>query len=191
MVFSQTDVSGYAFETMHVLIRINNFKILKTQNYMRHFISLLLVLIGLATITNGQQQSSKTPQEQIIDLEKSFAEAIKTQDTLQTKKFQADTYFLAYAVQGMPTIQIVPKQGWLTLLKDYVTESFTIDDIKVNVYDNTAIAMLIYTQKATVRGQDRSGQFVLTDIWYKGNKGWLIAERHSSRPGPPVNKQPK
>ena len=158
---------------------------------MKHFISLTLALLTLATITIGQQQSSKTPEEQIIDLEKSFAAAIKTQDTLQTKTFQADTYFLAYAVQGVPIIQIVPKQSWLTVLKDYVTESFTIDDIKVNVYGNTAIAMLLFTQKATVRGQDRSGQFVLTDIWYKGNKGWLIAERHSSRPGPPVNMQSK
>ena len=157
---------------------------------MRYFISLILALLGFATITIGQQQSSKTPQEQIIDLEKSFAAAIKTQDTMQTKMFQADTYFLAYTVQGMP-IQIMPKQAWLTLLKDYVTESFTIDDIKVNVYGNTAIAMLMFTQKATVRGQDRSGQFVLTDIWHKENKGWLIAERHSTRPGPPVNMQTK
>ena len=160
---------------------------------MKYFIGLMLVLLGFATITNGQQHSSKTPQEQIIDLEKSFAAAIKTQDTMQTKMFQADTYFLAYAVQGVPSIQIVPKQSWLNLLKDYVTESFTIDDIKVNVYDNTAVAMLMFTQKATVRGHDRSGQFVLTDIWYKGNKGWLIAERHSTRPGPPVpaGMQPK
>jgi ketosteroid isomerase-like protein len=157
---------------------------------MRHFISLMLALLGFTTITNGQQQSSKTPKEQIIDLEKSFAAAIKTQDTMETKKFQADTYFLAYTVQGMP-IQIMPKQSWLTLLKDYVTESFTIDDIKVNVYGNTAIAMLMFTQKATVRGQDRSGQFVLTDIWYKGNNGWLIVERHSSRPGPALNMQTK
>jgi ketosteroid isomerase-like protein len=152
---------------------------------MRNFISLLLTSIALSTITNGQNLSSKTPLEEIIDLEKSFAAAIKTQDTLQTKMFQADNYFLAYTVQGMP-IQIVPKQSWLTLLKDYVTESFAIDDIKVNVYGNTAIAMLMFTQKATVRGQDRSGQFVLTDIWNKGNKGWLITERHSSRPGPPL-----
>jgi len=153
---------------------------------MKYFISLVLASLGFATIISVQAQSSKTPQEQIIDLEQSFAAAIKTQDTVQTKKFQMDTYFLAYTVQGMP-IQIVPRQAWLTLLKDYyVTESFTIDDIKVNVYDNTAVAMLMFTQKATVRGQDRSGQFVLTDIWYKGNKGWLIAERHSTRPGPPV-----
>jgi ketosteroid isomerase-like protein len=157
---------------------------------MKHFISLLFASIAIATITNGQHQSSKTAQEEIKDLEKSFAAAIKTQDTLQTKRFQAENYFLAYTVQGMP-IQIVPRQSWLILLKDYVTESFTIDDIKVNVYGKTAIAMLLFTQKATVRGQDRSGQFVLTDIWHKGKKGWLIAERHSSRPGPPVTMQSK
>jgi len=154
---------------------------------MKHLIVLLLATTALATITKAQRPSSKTTQEEIIDLEKSFASAIKTQDTLQTKIFQADTYFLAYAVQGGMSIQIVPKQSWLALLKDYVTESFTIDDIQVNVYGNTAIAMMMFTQKATVRGQDRSGQFVITDIWVKADKGWLIAERHSSRPGPPVN----
>ena len=153
---------------------------------MKYIICLMLASIGFATITSAQQLSSKTPQEQIIDLEKLFAAAIKSQDTVETKKLQADTYFLAYTVTGMP-IQMVPRQAWLSLLKDgYVTESYTIDDIKVNVYDNVAVAMLMFTQKATVRGQDRSGQFVLTDIWIKGNKGWLIAERHSTRPGPPV-----
>ncbi len=157
------------------------------KNYMRYFSSLVLALLVFVAISSGQQQAPKTPQEQIIELEKAFAAAIQTQDTIQTKKFQAESYFLAYAVQGVPAIQIAPRQNWLNLLKDYVTESFSIDDIKVNVYGNTAVAILMFTQKAIVRGQDRSGQFVLTDIWYKGgDKGWLIAERHSTRPGPPV-----
>ena len=151
---------------------------------MKHLITLLAIATLLATITSAQIQSFKTPQEQVIEAEKLFAAAIKTQDTLQTKKFQTDTYFLAYTVEGMP-IQIVPKQMWQTVLKDYVTESFNIDDIKVNVYGNTAVAMLMFTQKATVRGEDLSRQFVLTDIWVKGDEGWLITERHSSRPGPP------
>ena len=129
----------------------------------------------------AQQQSSKTPQDEIIDLEKSFASAIKSQDTMQTKKFLSGTYFLAIGVQGMP-LQIVSRDRWLLGLQDYVTESFSIDDIKVNVYGNIAVAMLMYSQKATVRGQDRSVQFVLTDIWINGDKGWLITERHSSRP---------
>jgi len=157
---------------------------------MRQLLSLILAATVFTTIANGQPHSSKTTQEQIIGLERSFAAAIKTQDTMQTKKFQADTYFLAYTVYGMP-IQIVPKQSWLNLLNNYVTDSFSFDDIKVSVYGNVAIAMSMFTQKATVRGQDRSGQFVLTDIWQKGKKGWLLVERHSTRPGPPVNMQQK
>src|SRR5690349_15690904 len=101
---------------------------------MRYFISLVLASLGMATVVSGQKPSSKSPQEQIINLEKSFTAAIQTQDTVATKKFQTETFFLAYTVTGMP-IQIVPRHAWLTMLKDYyVTESFSIDDIKVNVY---------------------------------------------------------
>lgn len=144
----------------------------------------------LTSLSLAQQQSSKTPQDEIIELEKAFASAIKSQDTTRAKQFQTETYFLAIGVQGMP-LQVVPRSRWLANLKDYVTESFNIDDIKVNVYGNTAVAMLLCTQKATVRGQDRSAQFVLTDIWVKGEKGWQIAERHSSRPEIPAVVRPK
>jgi ketosteroid isomerase-like protein len=158
---------------------------------MKFLITLLIATNVLTTTIVAQQQSLKTPQEEIIDLEKSFAAAIKTQDTLQAKKFQSDTYFLAVGVQGMP-LQITPRERWLSNLKDYyVTESFSIDDVKVNVYGNTAVAMLLYSQKATFHGQDRSAQFVLTDIWVKGDKGWVIAERHSSRPEIPLATRPK
>ena len=157
---------------------------------MKHLITLLLATTILTSISMAQQQSLKTSQEEIIDLEKSFATAIKSQDTIQTKKFLSDTYFLAIGLQGMP-LQIVSRERWLSGLKDYVTESFSIDDIKVNIYGSTAVVILMYSQKATVRGQDRSAQFVLTDIWIKGDKGWMIAERHSSRPEIPVTTRPK
>ncbi len=156
---------------------------------MKHLITFLLATTILTTVSMAQQ-SFKTPQEEIIYLEKSFAVAIKSQDTVQTKKFLSDRYFLAIGVQGMP-LQIVSREHWLSGLKDYVTESFSIDDIKVNIYGSTAVAMLMYSQKATVRGQDRSAQFMLTDIWIKGDKGWMITERHSSRPEIPVTTRPK
>ncbi|CAN5219551.1 hypothetical protein BH09BAC2_BH09BAC2_10170 [soil metagenome] len=127
------------------------------------------------------QPSSSTDHQVIIDLEKSFASAIQSQDTAQTKKFLSDTYFLTIGVHGIP-LQIVLREQWLSGLKDYVTESFSHDDIKVNIYDNTAVAILLFSQKATVRGQNRSGQFMLTDIWIKVGNDWRITERHSSRP---------
>ncbi|HWP81436.1 MAG TPA: nuclear transport factor 2 family protein [Bacteroidota bacterium] len=152
-------------------------------------VKVAILFVGFLTVGYSQQQSL-TAREEIIELEKSFAAAIKSQDTAQTKKFQADTYFLAIGVQGAP-IQIVPREQWLSGLKDYVTESFSIDDIKVNVYGNTAVAMLLVSQRATVRGQDRSAQFVLTDTWVKGEQGWRIVARHSSRPEPSSAVRPK
>ena len=57
-----------------------------------------------------------------------------------------------------------------------------------NVYWNTAVALLLFTQKATTGGQDRSAQFDITDIWVKADESWLIIERHSSRPEVPLTK---
>ncbi len=152
---------------------------------MKHFIPLLIATTLLTTISMAQ-----TSQDEIINLEKSFALAIKSQDTMQTKKFLSGNYFLAIGVQGMP-LQIVSREHWLSTLKDYVTESFSIDDIHVNVNGNTEVALLLFTQKAIVRGQDRSAQFMLTDIWIKEDEGWVIAERHSSRPEVPATTRPK
>jgi ketosteroid isomerase-like protein len=62
--------------------------------------------------------------------------------------------------------------------------------MQIHVYGDTAVVLMLYTQKATVRGQDRSGQLVITDIWVNGSKGWRIVERHSSRPEVPALTRP-
>lgn len=144
------------------------------------FIIIVIAMLVTDTIV-AQQLKPKTVQDEIIRLERSFADLVMTQDTIKIKKLQAENYFLAVGVQGKP-LQIVPRDRWLRNLKNYVVQSYTIDEIKVNVYKNTAIALMLFTQKATSYGQDRSAQFVLTDIWVKKGKSWLIAERHSSRP---------
>jgi ketosteroid isomerase-like protein len=148
-------------------------------------IIILLVILFANNSTFAQKSQLKTAQEEIIALEKSFSELVISQDTNKIKKLQSDTYFLAVGVQGKP-FHIVPRNSWLKNLKNYVVESYSIDDIQVNVYRNTAVALMLYSQKATSDGRDRSAQFVLTDIWVKKGKSWVIAERHSSRPEVPL-----
>jgi len=148
---------------------------------MKHFIIILLAILIAENTIVAQQPKVKTAQEEIIELEKSFAELVKSRDTIQIKKLQSETYFLAVGIQGKP-LQPIPRNRWLKNLKNYVVESYSIDDIKVNVYGNTAVALMLFTQKATSFGNDRSAQFLLTDIWVKEDNGWVIAERHSSRP---------
>ena len=153
---------------------------------MKQFILILLSILIADTIV-AQQPIAKTTQEEIIELEKSFADLIMIRDTVQIKNLQSETYFLAVGAQGKP-LQIIPRNRWLKNLINYVVESYHIDDIKVNVYGETAVALLLFTQKATSSGQDRSAQFVLTDIWVKKGNSWVITERHSSRPEVPVVK---
>ena len=106
-------------------------------------------------------------------------------------QFLADSYFLAAAFEGRP-LQVVPRERWLENLKFYKIHSHSIDDIKVHVYGDTAVALMLFTQKATVgRAQvDRSAQFLITDIWVKQKVGWRVAERHSSRPEQPPPPRP-
>ena len=105
------------------------------------------IFIWESTIV-AQQAELKTAQEEIVELEKSFAELVQRQDTNQIKKLQSETYFLAVGVQGKP-LQIIPRNRWLKNLKNYVVESYSSDDIKVNVYGKSAVALMVFSQKAT------------------------------------------
>jgi len=122
-------------------------------------------------------------EEQIIALEKQWAAAIQRQDVAAMPQFLSDGYFLGIGVAGVG-IRVVPRTAWLETLKSYETRSFTIDDAQVHLHGDTAVVFMLITQEATVRGQDRSGQFVITDVWVKEPAGWRVAERHSSRPEP-------
>jgi len=121
--------------------------------------------------------------EQILALEKQWAAAIQRQDVAAMPQFLSDGYFLGIGVAGVG-FRIVPRSAWLETLKVYETKAFHVDDAQVHVYGDTAVALMLVTQEATVSGQDRSGQFVITDVWVKEPAGWRVAERHSSRPEP-------
>jgi ketosteroid isomerase-like protein len=125
----------------------------------------------------------------VLEAERQWAAAIQRRDAPAMSQFLADGYFLAIAVQGQP-LAIVPRESWLRTLEVYVTHSVSLDDHHVHVYGDTAVVIMLYTQQATVAGKDRSGQFLITDIWVRTPAGWRVAERHSSRPEPAAAARP-
>ena len=148
-----------------------------------------LVPMAVASMLSAAELPKPTPEEQIVELEQQWAAAIQRQDAAAMSNFLADDYFLAIGVQGGP-LKIVPRAAWLENLKNYETKSWTVDDQQVHLYGDTAVVLMLFSQQATVGGQDRSAQFVITDIWVKGPQGWRVAERHSSRPEPPRAPRP-
>jgi ketosteroid isomerase-like protein len=117
--------------------------------------------------------------------------AIQRHDAATAARFMSDSYALVVGIEAQKIIA-VPRANWLeTLDKLYRIESWKIDDVRTTVLGDTAVVVLLYTQKATIGGADRSGQFVLTDIWVKQAGQWRVTERVSSRPSAPMPAKPE
>ena len=114
---------------------------------------------------------------------------MQTRDLTQLNELVADDFFVTIAAQGMP-LQITRRERWLSVMPNYEIQEMTIDDIRVQVYGDFAVVTLLWTQRATVNGNDRSGTFFITDIWRNTENGWRVAERHSSRPEPANTARP-
>ncbi len=119
----------------------------------------------------------------ISKLEREWAAAFRAKDVIALQNLMADGYALIIAVEGMP-LQVVPRDAWLERLNEYEVDSVSIDHIHVRIYDSVAVVVMLWRQEARLRGQDRSGQLMLTDIWVPQDGEWRLAERHSSRPEP-------
>lgn len=126
---------------------------------------------------------------QISALERQWANAFQRKDMAALQNLMADGYSLVIAVQDMP-LQVVPRDAWLSSLSEYEISDAHVDSIHVRVYGDVAVAVMLWHQFASLAGQDRTAQFMLTDIWTHSAKGWRLSERHSSRPEHPGAARP-
>lgn len=126
---------------------------------------------------------------QISALERQWAQAFQRKDIAALQDMMADGYALVIAVQDMP-LQVVPRNAWLESLEEYEITDAHVDHIHVRVYEDVAVAVMLWHQFARLGGQDRTAQFMLTDIWTRGPQGWRLSERHSSRPEHPGAARP-
>lgn len=80
----------------------------------------------------------------------------------------------------LPEPAVFPRSRWLEVLDGYVVHSYTVEEQVVDQHDEAAAVLSRVRMEATVLGQDRSGQFVISDFWRRGEAGWRIWRRHSS-----------
>jgi ketosteroid isomerase-like protein len=126
----------------------------------------------------------------ITNLERQWAAAFALKDVAALQDMMADNYALIIAVEGMP-LQVVPRNAWLEALDHYEVQEASVDHLHVRIYDCVAVAVMLWRQKATLQGADRSAVLMLTDIWVDVNGDWKLAERHSSRPEHPGAARPQ
>ena len=107
-----------------------------------------------------------------------FQRAIETRDKAMADGVLHADYAL---VLMLPAKAVIPRPRWLDVLPDYVVHDYAVEDEAADVDDDLAVVLHRDRMQATVLGEDRSGTFIITDVWRKGNDGWRVWRRHSTR----------
>ncbi len=119
--------------------------------------------------------SEAVVRDEIERLANEWTESIRRKDMGALESLLGEGYMLQ-----APGIGRMPRAEWLATIAVYDIHSFRFDDVDVLTYGDCAVMRSRYTQQATVRGQDRSAAFLITDVWIRRDGRWQVVSRHTS-----------
>ncbi len=127
---------------------------------------------AMATTTGAEQELKR--------LSVAWMQAWKERDRATLERLLAEDFVLVLSASPE---RPVGRARWLEMaLGGYTCESFEYKRQNVRLLGDTAIVASVYTQRASVAGQDRSGDFFLTDVWQQRGGRWQVVARYSSKP---------
>ncbi|HEX6551650.1 MAG TPA: nuclear transport factor 2 family protein [Ktedonobacteraceae bacterium] len=121
-------------------------------------------------------------------------EVVRLADAWATAELQGDTAVLERTLAddfvGIgPLGFMLTKQEWLARHQsgDLKYASFSLDEIKVRVYNDAAILIGRQVQNGTYRGNSIQGQFRITLVFVQQQGRWKLASLQLSPIGQPPN----
>jgi uncharacterized protein YdeI (BOF family) len=150
----------------------------------------LLILFALASLaahaahaqTAGKKLSKdERARQELMQLERDIGKANVERDAAFFERVEADEFIFT------------DSSGGITLKKEDVASvkapanpdsrllSYEVDDMKVSLYDDTAVVTGRVTQRGVFKGQEWTGQSRFTDVFVWRDKRWQIVAGHSSR----------
>ncbi|HKQ04858.1 MAG TPA: nuclear transport factor 2 family protein [Blastocatellia bacterium] len=122
-----------------------------------------------------------TDAEQLTQLEQHWMEAWRTKDHQTLESILAPDYTFTLSTHPQ---RAYSRQEWLDLVSEYDCEWFHFEQVAVRLLEPYAVVSSRFRQRAVVRGQERSGEFFLVDVWRRVEGGWQVAARYSAWPEP-------
>ena len=162
---------------------------------MKRIFSLMILAVAAihfssCATTDKKEASAATPaaiptenvEQAITKLERDWAAASVKADMAATDRIVADDWIgTSWDGQIQPKAQIVDELKTGT----YKPSSMNVDNIKVRVFGDVAVATLTQTEKSQYKGKDSSGRYLYTDVWVKRNGNWQVISSHGCKPVPP------
>jgi Domain of unknown function (DUF4440) len=106
-----------------------------------------------------------------------FDRVVLSRDRELAAEVLADDYAL---VLLHPAPAVVPRSAWIEMLPDYVVDDWEMQERKIEVRDDLGLVFQRVNMDATVLGEDRSGLFILSDVWVPVDDVWRIWRRQST-----------
>ncbi len=120
-------------------------------------------------------------QEELINLERETVRAIQWNNGSLFRRIYGDDF-----VGIMPTGQIKDKTGWISSIEnsDIKYTSFIASDIRVRMFQDTAVVTCLWSSRGMRGGQNFSRQLRVTHVYVYGQRGWqAVASQETLLPG--------
>jgi ketosteroid isomerase-like protein len=102
---------------------------------------------------------------------------IEARDREAAASFLADDYALVI-LQPQPAV--VARDEWLRMLPDYHVTGYSVEERIVQARTDLCSVFQRVDQTAIVKGVERSGIFILVDVWVQEADMWRVWRRHST-----------
>ena len=169
---------------------------------MRKFAALLTLGLALAPSWRAQEawrgacidrcltQSSpldpEVQRQEIVSLEREAARAIQLNNGTFFQRVYSDDYTgaLSYGL-------LVNKTQWIETVQSRAVqyESFTATDIRVRIFQETAVATCLWSARSIVKGQHISSQLRAMHVYVNTPRGWHVVSGQAINL-PPAAPQP-
>src|SRR5688572_6930512 len=108
-----------------------------------------------------------------------FQRAIEARDMAAAGEILDEDFAL---VLVHPVRAVLPRERWLAMLPDYVVHGYDVEEeiVDIDVDGDHAAVLHRARMDATVLGEDRSGLFVISDVWRHRDGQWRVWRRHST-----------
>jgi hypothetical protein len=136
----------------------------------------LALSLGLGSFSFPQEQeelprNEEMQRQEIINLEKEMARAIQLNNGTFFRRVYGED-FSGTLSHGQP----VNKALFIDAVQDGTVkyESFSVSDIKIRIFKDTAVATCLWSSRSIYRGQRISSQMRVIHVYVNGQRGWQV-----------------
>ena len=131
-----------------------------------------------STATAAQENSTENVEKAIFKMESDWADSFVKGDMTVTERITTDDYSFINSSGETQT-----KAQFMEMFKSggYKITYLDLDNFKVRVFGDTAVATYGQTEKSQYQGKDNSGHYVYTDVWVKRNGNWQIVATQGTK----------